>query len=650
MVKTYLKTFARTFLHNKARLISIILMVLVSIGFSAGIGMATDKMDFALDNLYRESNVSDFIVKSTRETGFTDSELEALASRYEGRMEKGGSLEFKDAAMEMTSTAEYGFIGEVELDISMQFEGVGEGVSKVYFSDMPPTEHVIDRLQVLETCERPQDLSEDIYDVYVERATDQLRAYPLGSMLTAELSITANTPFGAQQQSRTMQFYVRGTIFNPLHMAVRDDVSIQFTKEDGEAELLDGIFYLFEPDLIPAVNDVYLTLPRGDAPVMCGAYEADVTAEKAALEELLTADGVREAEVLTLFENFSFRTFHEYAGKIEGIGYVMMAVFLLVTLLIVLSTMTRFLDEERAQLACLSTLGYSPLRIVSKYLLFAFIGTVIGAFGAYFAGMGLAYIVYINFTWNYTLPAYPPQVSLGFYFIVSSVILVATMLATLFAGLKKTRERPAEQLRPKAPKPGKKVVPEYIPLLWNRLSFKYKSSLRNVLRYRMRFFMTVVAVMASTALVLAGLAVLDCCIFQDIGTSAMIGVAVVVLIFAALLNFVVIYTLTNINISERERELATLMVLGYQDREVTAYVYREIYVTSAIGILFGLPFGCLLCLFIFDVMAFGSIPGMGWYVWVCAPIISLIFTFLVTLMLSPKITRIRMNESLKAIE
>ena len=174
--------------------------------------------------------------------------------------------------------------------------------------------------------------------------------------------------------------------------------------------------------------------------------------------------------------------------------------------------------------------------------------------------------------------------------------------------------------------------------------------MRNVLRFFMRFLMTVVSVALSTALVLAGLAVLDCCLFQDIGGTAMITISVIILVFAALLNFVVTYTLTNINISERERELATLMVLGYYDKEVAGYIYREIYITSGIGILFGIPLGCLLCLFVFRVMSFGSIPGISWFVWVLAPILSVVFTILVTLMLRHKIVKINMNESLKAIE
>ena len=249
-----------------------------------------------------------------------------------------------------------------------------------------------------------------------------------------------------------------------------------------------------------------------------------------------------------------------------------------------------------------------------------------------------------------TLPPYSPSVSLWFYFGTFLVILLSTLIATAVAGHKLTRQQPADLLRPKVPKSGKKVFLERIPLVWNRLSFKYKSTMRNVLRFFGRFLMTVVSVACSTALVLAGLSILDCCLFQDIGGPAMIGISVIVLIFAALLNFVVTYTLTNINISERERELATLMVLGYQDKEVAGYIYREIYITSSIGMLCGIPFGALVCLFIFQVMGFGSVAGISWFVWILAPLLSILFTILVTLMLRHKIVRIDMNDSLKAIE
>ena len=213
-----------------------------------------------------------------------------------------------------------------------------------------------------------------------------------------------------------------------------------------------------------------------------------------------------------------------------------------------------------------------------------------------------------------------------------------------------TREAPANLLRPKAPKAGRKVFLEKIPFIWNRLSFKYKSTFRNVLRYVNRFIMSVVSIAFSTALVLTGLTLLDMSLFHGYDAAAIVGIAVVIVVFAGLVTAVVIYTLTNINISERQKEIATLMVLGYHDREVTGYIYREIYINSIIGIIFGFPASLPLMYILFDVMGTGSFGEVSWFMWVATPVIVLLFTFIVTLLLRRKITRIDMNESLKAIE
>lgn len=231
-----------------------------------------------------------------------------------------------------------------------------------------------------------------------------------------------------------------------------------------------------------------------------------------------------------------------------------------------------------------------------------------------------------------------------------SVIIITTLGATFIAGVKMTGETPAELLRPKPPRAGKKVFLERIPIIWNRFSFKYKSTMRNVLRYLPRFIMTVVSVAVSTALVLAGFALLDICIFGGLNAPSVMGIAFVVIVFAGLLTAVVIYTLTNINISERNRELATLKVLGYHDKEVSGYIYREVYIDTAVGILFGYPLSTLIMMLLFYIMGMGTIGGVTWFWWLAAPFIVFLFTYIVTLMLKPKIRKIDMNESLKAIE
>lgn len=652
MVRTYLKTFGRMFKRHFTRLISILLMVLVSVGFTAGIGMATDKINDSIAEYHEARNVSDMILLND-EGSFTDDDIAALETQFGAEnVQTGGMLEFEVKDGKATVN-----------DTELTFTNVPDGIVRVYlFDEAADPSEVTQNLFEDVTHYETSAAGDDAITVYAERATEQLEGYEEAQTFTLSTTIA----YGAMSIDVTQNYVLGGTVRNPLHMAVRDDPS--YTDDpasDDEDDMLDltTIFYVFGDllhleietpfgEILQTIsaaemrNQVYLTLP--DAGSLFGfGYDGALDDAEAAVASL----GLSVSpQVLTMHENYSYESFREYGGKIEGIGYVLMVVFLLVTILVVLSTMTRLLDEERGQIACLMTLGYSPASIIVKYLLFALVGTLIGGVGAYFAGLGLARIVYVNFEWNYALPPYSSNVTMTFYLITFAVILISTLIATAVAGFKLTREHPATLLRPKTPKAGKTVFLERIPFIWNRLSFKYKSTMRNVLRFFVRFLMTVVSVAFSTALVLAGLAVLDCCLFQDIGGAAMIAVAIIVLVFAALLNFVVIYTLTNINISERERELATLMVLGYYDNEVAGYIYREIYITSLIGILFGLPLGCLLCLFIFNVMGFGSIPGINWFVWVLAPILSVIFTVLVTLMLRRKITKIDMNNSLKAIE
>ena len=675
------------FRRHYARLISIILMVVVSVGLTSGIGMATDKIDHSISDFHAQQNMSDLILMNT-EGAFTEDDLALLQERYGAEnVLRGGFLEFEVS----DGTA---VVNDTELTLT----GVPDGIVRVYIYDCDdPADVGINEFG--EITRFDADHTEGAIAVYTERGTTQFpektqtERYTLSATMTEHLTEYeySGTTLEADLDVTiplSQEYYLAGTVYNPQHMAVRDDVS--FTEVEGEEdeyEPLSAIYYVFgdlvdvtveasvkgivtvpipgmDPQQIDTtqeehvqiaatelLNQIYITLPEEDSLLFSAGYNADVDAEVSAMETLFAdryADGT--IETLTMEENYSFRSFHEYSGKIMGIGIVLMVVFLFVTVLVVLSTVTRLLDEERSQIACLMTQGYSHARIIAKYLLFAFIGTAIGGVGAYFAGLGVSRMIYVNFEWEYVLPACSSNIAIGFFIGTFALILLSTLIATAVAGHKLTCQQPADLLRPKVPKRGKKVFLERIPLIWNRLSFKYKSTMRNVLRFFGRFLMTVVSVACSTALVLAGFAILDCCLFQDIGGTAMIGISIIVLAFAALLNFVVTYTLTNINISERERELATLMVLGYQDNEVAGYIYREIYITSGIGILFGLPLGALVCQFIFVVMGFGSVPGISWFVWILAPVLSIIFTVLVTLMLRHKIVRIDMNESLKAIE
>ena len=654
-MKTYLKTLARAF----TRLLSIIFIVVVAVGFISGIGTSADKIRYSLTDYYKAQNVSDLILRTKDENGFKSEDITKLEEAY-GKNNVNTGVQI-DADIEIggeVQTVRLYFLNEFGDDWTVNVPDIKEG-------EKPENE-----MQAL--CENSDnkikgfsigtDICLNFEKILIDLADED-------SKETVKNQLNLVKKLGVELEKNIS---VEGIVQSPLTFANdgepndRNPEDIEVPDNITDANLLqtlDNVLYLSSEaipklpsflggkGLIPT-NAVYLSFSDKDKfSAFDKSYSNYLEEQTAAVCGMLNlAQGQETVKILTLNENYSFVSLIAYADKVMNIGFVLMVAFLFVTALVVLSNMTRLLEEERGQIACLRTLGYSAFRIIFKYILFAMLATGIGGVASYFVGLGLAYLICYVFNYSFTMPPISSQVALPFFLIVFFVIVAATLIATLAAGLKMSKETPANLLRPKPPKAGKKVFLERIPLIWNRLSFKYKSTMRNVLRYMNRFIMTVVSVAVSTALVLAGLALLDVCLFGGIDSPSVMGIAIVVIVFAGLLTAVVIYTLTNINISERNRELATLKVLGYQDKEIAGYIYREVYIDTAVGILFGYPLSLGIMKILFGIMAVGSITSVKWFWWLAAPFLVLFFTFLVTMILTRKIVKIDMNESLKAIE
>lgn len=620
MVKTYFKTVRRMFRHHLIRLFSLIGIILISVGFISGIGSPTDMIRDSMENYYRKQNVSDFIVKS--KTGsFSEEQIAAVRSRYgEKHVNTGMSLDIQ----------------------------TGEKRSlRLYFLDFDAWS-----INVPELVDGEKVTGDGKNRVYAEAADNVIKGYSIGEEVEIDLGAALKLPM-EYKITVTVQGIVRSPLTfgkdgepsynNPEGTEIPDNMG-----EIGKLDLLDNILYCPMSVLpVPVKGDLYITAQdRTLFDSFSDDYKAYVEEEKTALAGLLGDD----TEVITLYDNYSFKSILSSADKVRGIGDILMFIFIAVTLLVVLSSMMRLMEEERAQIACLKTLGYSSFSAVMRYVLFALVALVAGSGGGFFVGDGVSWLMCYVFGYSYHMPPISVVVNPGYYFLSIGAILAVTVTAVFALGMRMTGDTPANLLRPKPPKKGKRVLLENIPFIWNRLAFRYKSSLRNVLRYKMRFFMMLVSVAVSAGLVFAGLALLDMCIFDDFGSSAIIGIAIVVVVFAGLLTAVVINTLTTINISERNREIATLMVLGYHDREICGYIYREIYISTFIGILFGYPVGIGLATLVFKTIGFGTVGGVSWFMWLLVPVIVFGFTLLVTLLLRPKIVKTRMNESLKAVE
>ena len=620
MVKTYFKTVRRMFRHHLIRLFSLIGIILISVGFISGIGSPTDMIRDSMENYYRNQNVSDFIVKS--KTGsFSEEQIAAVRSRYgEKHVNTGMSLDIQ----------------------------TGEKRSlRLYFLDFDAWS-----INVPELVDGEKVTGDGKNLVYAEASDNVIKGYSIGEEVEIDLGAALKLPM-EYKITVTVQGIVRSPLTfgkdgepsynNPEGTEIPDNMG-----EIGKLDLLDNILYCPMSVLpVPVKGDLYITAQdRTLFDSFSDEYKAYVEEEKTALAGLLGDD----IEVITLYDNYSFKSILSSADKVRGIGDILMFIFIAVTLLVVLSSMMRLMEEERAQIACLKTLGYSSFSAVMRYVLFALVALVAGGGGGFFVGDGVSWLMCYVFGYSYHMPPISVVVNPGYYFLSTGAILAVTVTAVFALGMRMTGDTPANLLRPKPPKKGKRVLLENIPFIWNRLAFRYKSSLRNVLRYKMRFFMMLVSVAVSAGLVFAGLALLDMCIFDDFGSSAIIGIAIVVVVFAGLLTAVVINTLTTINISERNREIATLMVLGYHDREICGYIYREIYISTFIGILFGYPVGIGLATLVFKTIGFGTVGGVSWFMWLLVPVIVFGFTLLVTLLLRPKIVKTRMNESLKAVE
>lgn len=653
-MKTYLKTVRRMFKKNISRFISIIFIVLIGVSLTSGVGSSTGKIKDSANDFSLTRNVSDIIVKAKTEEGFSVAQIAALKDEY----------------------------GEENVNFGMSFDAYitvnGEKrLTRFYFSD-DITARTVNKF--VESDEEALAVSEDDIAVFAEKADDKIKGYTRGDKITVDykdvflqLADQNDMVIEDWQMSfiNTLQpvtLTVTKIVEDPLVFAKGgepsflngEDMKIPDTIVPTDLICVDDILYLpySAMPLMQAKTDIYVSLAnkRTDR-IFSGSYDKTVAEEKgkiigmlAAADEKTNAEIEKNVAFLTLAENYSFKSLYSYADKISGLSIVLMAAFACITALVVLSNVTRLIDEERAQTACLISLGYSAAGIILKYVLFVLTATAVGGFAAYFVGVGLCSFIYLVFDYSFVMPPESAVFGVTFFIITLAIIVFAAVAATIRAGLKTAGETPADLLKPKSPASGRKVIIEKIPFIWNRLSFKYKSTARNVLRYRNRFIMTVVAVAGSMGLVMAGLALLDMCLFGDFGNASIAWLAVVIVVFAALLTLTAIYTITNISISERTREIATLMVLGYYDGEVSGYIYREIYIDAVVGIIFGYGVGAVLMSIIFAIMGFGSLGGVSWYVWLVSPVAVLFFTFLVTLILRKRIISIDMNASLKALE
>ena len=630
---------------------------------------------------------------------------------------------------------------------------------------------------------------------------------------------------------------------------------------DGEAQIASGRAQLEEaraqlPEQEQELADARKELEDGEADYLEGKEEAeaqiadgeqqiaDAEAELADLEQpewyLNTRDDVVE----------DYGEMEDNAAQIGAIGRVFPLMFFLVAALVSLTTMTRMVEEQRGHIGTMKALGYSKKDIAMKYLFYAGSATLSGGAVGILVGQKLfPYVIQVSYGIMYDCLK-QPDIPYRPVFAIQAMLIsfVCIMLATGLSCMNELRESPAELMRPAAPKVGKRVLLEYIPLIWKRLNFTTKSTFRNIFRYKKRLFMTIFGISATMALLVTGFGLRDSIIDlaeiqydniqlydamitfsgtdeekedlghwledeKDVAASTMVHmemvdvsteegngevylcvpenkedfqtmtvlqnrtseevytldgegilltewmadtlgvsagdsitmekedgsssqevqvmgvvenyimnyaymspqyyekiygepaefevmyaeftsegqerenelgseilqqpgvynvsytsdtkreindmlqalvlVIIVLIVTAALLAFVVLYNLNNVNITERRRELATLKVLGFYDQEVAAYVYHENIILTLMGIVVGVGLGTLLHQYIIhtirvDMVMFGQHVSLVSFL--ISAVLTAVFSAFVNFVMYFKLKEINMVESLKSVE
>lgn len=237
------------------------------------------------------------------------------------------------------------------------------------------------------------------------------------------------------------------------------------------------------------------------------AAETELAAAKAELADLERPS----LYTLTRYENVGYSSYESDSSIVEGIAKVFPIIFFLVAALVCSTTMSKMVDEGRTQIGTLKALGYGNWAIMQKYVGYSGSAAVIGTLAGFFsctklfpAAIWAAYTIMYDFTdsLKYVFDGSLLVISLG-------VALLCSVGVTFFSCRSSLSEKPAELIRPKAPKAGKRILLERIPFLWNRFKFLHKVSVRNIFRYKKRLVMMMLGIGGCTALVLVGFGLRD---------------------------------------------------------------------------------------------------------------------------------------------
>lgn len=299
------------------------------------------------------------------------------------------------------------------------------------------------------------------------------------------------------------------------------------TLSGRQTELTDGLSQIFDAksslkDARSKLDDAKATIAENAQKLADGKISYE-DAKKEADEKLADArqeieDGQTDLDTLEMpkwyiwgrDKNISYSSFTANIDKLNAITTVFPIFFFLVAALVVSTTMTRMVEEERLQIGTMKALGYSAKTIMQKYILYALAASVSGTL----VGLAVGFKAFPSIIWSayemmYYMPAIATPWRLSQALFSGGTLIVLSLLVTALTCRSSLSEVPAALMLPRAPKAGKRILLERITPLWRHFPFSWKVTCRNLFRYKKRFWMTVIGVAGCTSLLIAGFGISD---------------------------------------------------------------------------------------------------------------------------------------------
>ena len=459
---------------TKSRFISILIIVALGVAFFAGICSTEPDMRLSADKLYDDGKlmdirvVSPMIVTEGGVTGINDEIVKEIGQIDGVKTARGAYLvDFINR------------IGDKEGVVSLQSytEGINEPAMK------------------------EGRLPEEINECIVEKSYAKNYNLKIGD----ELTFTSGNETAIESIIKETTFTVTGIYTSPYYIGRdRGTTTIGNGKIDGVAMVREEAF------LLPVYGSCYITVEGAEEKeAYTDEYNETVEVVKNKIETYVNGlDGV-----WYVLDRMSIQTYGEFdqdAQRIGNIGKVIPVVFFIVAALVSLTTMTRMVEEQRTQIGTLKALGYTKAEVASKYIKYALFASVIGSLiGGIFGSLVLPRVIINAYNMLYTIETILTPVNMFYFTLACGVAVILVTVATVFSCYRELTDCPAALMRPEPPKKTKKIFLEHIPVIWNKINFGGKSTIRNLVRYKKRLFMTLFGISGCMSLLVVGFGVKD---------------------------------------------------------------------------------------------------------------------------------------------